>query len=138
MNGIVHVNIKTNKHVFDFDLEHKYTLLVGLSSTCKTLLCNLVSSVNVIKSPSKTLIHYRASDWELGTEFKNDLIYFIDETDFTLTDKFSKLSKLVNSKFVIINRDVCPNLNVRIDAIKEIHSEGNYHTLINILEKGRF
>lgn len=114
----IHINISSKRAVYDFDINHKVTILTGYSGVGKSLMTSLINNEErmakiSISSPKYSFFVIGGSQWYeahsnalLASEVKGSRYIFIfDDSDIVLSKSFVDL--FLSDKwniYIIINR----------------------------------
>ena len=125
MKGRQHIEIRNNRSVFKFDLDHNISVIKGDSATGKTTLVDMIAEFQqygadsgISLSSDKRCVVLGRQNWQQELKSISDCIVFIDEgNDFVKSKEFAEAIRGSDNYYVIVTRENLFELPVSIDAI---------------------
>lgn len=137
MKGTYGITVYNNVLHYQFEIRRNITIIKGDSATGKTTLVDMIREYDVNGKQSgvtlnckKNCVVLEGRQWKVLLENMNDSIVFIDEGNkFVASDEFANAVKCSDNYFVIVTRDVLPNLPYSVEEVYGIKASGKYGTL---------
>ena len=125
MKGRQHIEIRNNRSVFKFDLDHNISVIKGDSATGKTTLVDMIAEFQqygadsgISLSSDKRCVVLGRQNWQQELKSTSDCIVFIDEgNDFVMSKEFAEAIRGSDNYYVIVTRENLFELPVSINAI---------------------
>ncbi len=125
MKGRQHIEIRNNRSVFKFDLDHNISVIKGDSATGKTTLVDMIAEFQqygadsgISLSSDKRCVVLGRQNWQQELKSISDCIVFIDEgNDFVKSKEFAEAIRGSDNYYVIVTRENLFELPVSINAI---------------------
>ena len=125
MKGRQHIEIRNNRSVFKFDLDHNISVIKGDSATGKTTLVDMIAEFQqygadsgISLSSDKRCVVLGRQNWQQELKSISDCIVFIDEgNDFVKSKEFAEAIRGSDNYYVIVTRENLFELPASINAI---------------------
>lgn len=128
MRGKIKIYVKNRHITFSFTLERNVTVITGDSGTGKTKLINMVRDYSELGRSSgvnlrcdKTYIVLEGRNWEqILADTHNSVVFVEESTRFLTSHAFAQAMKKSDNYYVLVTRELLPQIPYSIDCIKQI------------------